>query len=175
MGEQYGNAHVGVPRSSRALLLAGCTVMDPRVERSREETHGDGSKECTVTVMVKWPRHSDIKRHMSVVIYDLILVRGRNKQVDIHWKLEGDNGAVVSRVMPSSSKIRCSIARWKPRTGIRARTSIPLWRFQYVINVHGQGQLVWSARRLQSLDPWGSMTTVAAVPAAIIVMPTMRP
>ncbi len=132
------------------FLLAGCTVMNPRVERAAKRLDCDGSKECTVMVTVKCPRYFECD--MSVD-YDLILVRGRNREVDIHWKLEGDNGAefASNAIVIENSVFDCT-AEAKDRHSCKDKHP-EFGVFKYVINVTVKDSM-FGPRGVQSLDPW---------------------
>jgi hypothetical protein len=132
------------------VLLAGCTALNPRVERAAKKLDCDGSKDCTVVVTVNCLRYFECD--MSVD-YDLILVLGRNKQVDIHWKLEGEKGAEFANngIVIENSVFECK-AEGKDKYSCKDKHP-DFGVFKYAINVTVKDSL-FGPRGVQSLDPW---------------------
>jgi len=140
----------GCAALAACFLLAGCAEMHPRVERVAKKLDCDGSKECAITVTVSCLHFfgCDIS-----VDHDLVLVLGRNRPVDIRWKLEGEKGAEFASngiVVQNSvfdckpeGKERFSCTDKHPDFGV----------YKYAVNVTIKDSL-FGPRGVQSLDPW---------------------
>lgn len=145
-----------MPQSLRALVavasivLAGCAVMQPHVERVAKKLDCDGSRQCTVHVTVSCPRYFACELATD---YDLVFVPGKGKAVDIRWTLDGEAGAAFAAngIVFGSSVFEC-----KPegRAAFACRDTHPDFGiYKYAINVTVNDS-VFGPRGVQSLDPW---------------------
>ena len=132
------------------LFLAGCAGMQPRVERVAKKLDCDGSKECAVVVNVSCTRFFGCE---VAVDHDLILVLGRNKQLDIRWKLEGEKGAEFASngIVVENSVFDCKL-EGKDRFSCTDKHP-DFGVYKYAINVTVKDSL-FGPRGVQSLDPW---------------------
>jgi hypothetical protein len=124
--------------------------MQPRVERVAKKLDCDGSKECAITVTVTCERFFGCD---TSVDHDLILVLGRNRPVDIRWKLEGEKGAEFAS---NGIVVENSVFDCKPegRDRFSCTDKHPDFGvYKYAINVTVKDG-VFGPRGVQSLDPW---------------------
>jgi hypothetical protein len=133
-----------------ASLLAGCAIIQPRVQKTANKLECDGSKDCAVAVSVDCPRYFECDLSVD---YDVVVVLGQNRPVDIRWKLSGarqvefaDNG-----IRFDNSVFECKregadvyVCRDKhPDFGV----------YKYGISVTIKDS-PFGPRGVQSLDPW---------------------
>ena len=132
------------------VMLGGCMLMQPRVEKTARKLDCDGSKDCTVVVTVSCTRFHACDLSVD---YDLILVLGRNKQVDIHWTLEGEKGVefAANGIVIESSVFDCK-AEGKDKFSCKDKHP-DFGVFKYSINVTVKDS-VFGPRGVPSLDPW---------------------
>jgi hypothetical protein len=133
-----------------ASLLTSCAIIQPRVEHAAKKLECDGSNDCTVVVNVACPRYFSCD---LTVDYDVVVVLGRNRQVDIRWKIAGerqaefaDNGIVLD-----NSSFEC---RPEGKDAYMCRDKHPDFGvFKYAINLTIKDS-AFGPRGVQSLDPW---------------------
>ena len=133
-----------------ASLAASCAVIQPRVERTARKLECDGSQECTVVVRVVCPRYFQCDLSVD---YDVVVVLGRNRQVDINWKLVGERQVEFANngIVLDNAAFEC---RAEGRDGYVCRDKHPDFGvFKYGINVTVKDG-VFGPRGVQSLDPW---------------------
>jgi hypothetical protein len=132
------------------LLLAGCSVMQPRVERAAKRLDCDGSRDCTVVVTVTCARFYGCD---MAVDYDMVAVSGRGGSTDIRWVLRGEPCVEFAAygIALDSSDFEC-----RPEgndnfacTDKHAGFGI----FKYAINVTVKDS-AFGPRGVPSLDPW---------------------
>jgi hypothetical protein len=134
------------------VLIAGCTAMHPRVERVGKKLDCDGSKECLVTVTVNCLHYlgCDVS-----VDYDLVFVAGKNKQMDIRWKLVGEKGVeFAANGIAFDSSVFQSTPESEGKDQFVCKDTHPDFGiFKYSVNVTVKDSL-FGPRGVQSLDPW---------------------
>lgn len=139
------------PGLAACLLLTGCALIQPRVQKPAGKIDCDGKGDCKVLVKVDCSRYFSCDLYVQ---YDLILVATpHNQSLDIRWELEGeenaefaDNGIVVGNSAfdckpAGKKKFMCTDKH--PEFGV----------FKYAINVTIK-ESPFGPRGVQSLDPW---------------------
>ena len=133
-----------------AWLLASCALIQPRIQKTARKLECDGSNACTVVVSVDCPRYFQCD---LAVDYDVVVVVGRNREVDIRWKLVAErqvefanNGIVLDNVAfecKAEGRDAYVCHDRHPDFGV----------FKYGINVTVKDG-AFGPRGVQSLDPW---------------------
>jgi hypothetical protein len=131
------------------LLLAGCTAMQPRPERTSKKLDCDGSRDCTVVVTVTCSHWFGCE---LTVDHDLILVTKKGKN-DLRWKLDGEKGAEFASngIVIDNSRFGCAPEGHDKFTCTDDNQGFDI--FKYAINVTIK-QSAFGPRGVQTLDPW---------------------
>jgi len=132
------------------LLLAGCSVLQPRVEKAAKRLDCDGSKDCTVVVTVTCVRFYGCD---LAVDYDLVLVSGRDRRTDVRWVLRGEPAAEFASngIVLDSSDFEC---RPEGKDKFACTDKHPGFGvFKYAVNVTVRDS-AFGPRGVPSLDPW---------------------
>ena len=132
------------------LVLAGCSVLDPRVERNAKRLDCDGTAACTIVVTVDCLRYYACSAWAD---HQLVLVRERNRPAEIRWKLEGEPGAefAATGIVIDNSVFECAV---EGGATIACRDRHPEFGvFKYAINVTVKNSAV-GPRGVPSLDGW---------------------
>ena len=132
------------------LLLTGCAFMQPRVQKAAKKLDCDGSAECVVAVNVDCTRYFECDLSVD---YDVIVVLGRNRPVDIRWTLTGEGRAefATNGIAIDNSAFEC---RAEGNNRFACRDKHPDFGvFKYAINVTVKDS-PFGPRGVQSLDPW---------------------
>lgn len=132
------------------LLVCGCAPLSPREPHASKQLDCDGAKACTVAVDVACSHFYGCELKVD---YDLILVRGRGKSVDIDWVLTGEPGAEFAGngIVLDDTQFKC---RPKEKKGyVCSDSHSDFGVFKYTINVTVPSS-AFGPRGVPSLDPW---------------------
>ncbi len=137
--------------ASACALVAGCASMRPPVATQARQLDCDAGKACTVVVDVSCTRFHGCR---LAVDYDLVLVKGRGRNVDITWQLSGEPGAefAANGVVLDNAQFECKPKAEKRQFGCSDKHS-DFGVFKYSINVTLPGS-AFGPRGVPSLDPW---------------------
>jgi hypothetical protein len=132
-------------------MLAGCASLHPEPPRQSRRLDCDGSKACTVTINVACERFYGCTLSAD---YDLVLVAGRGRNVDIEWVLAGEPGAEFASngIVLDSSELACKAKPDKRQFGCSDKHS-DFGVFKYRVNVTVPGS-AFGPRGAPVLDPW---------------------
>jgi hypothetical protein len=131
-------------------LLAGCTALHPRVERTAKKLECDGSRPCTVSVTVDCLRYVECDMRVD---HDIVVVAGRNRPVDIQWKLSGEQGAefAANGIAIDSSVFDCKPAGRDAFSCTDKHTDPGVFRYSVHVTVKNT---LFGPRGVPSLDSW---------------------
>ena len=132
-------------------LLVGCAALYPRTETVSKQRDCESGGTCVIAVNVACTRFYGCELSVD---YDLILVKGRGKSMNIVWRLTGDPGASFPSdgFVLDSGEFQCS-ARPETKEFACADKHTDFGVFKYRINVTVP-ESVFGPRGVPSLDPW---------------------
>jgi hypothetical protein len=131
-------------------LLAGCAAMYPREPRKSAKLECDGTSACTVNVDVRCSHWHGCELSLD---YDLILVRGRGRSVEIDWQLSGEAAAEFAGngIALDSSEFECRPKEKRQFGCVDKHAGFGV--FKYTVNVTIPGS-AFGPRGVPALDPW---------------------